>query len=228
MPTTKKSKPSAKPTLRQIAARKGAATRKSNAARKVSYSVGVADGLVDEYAALPPGRYSAMVSRITEKDGKIKIILGGVQEITDTPHVPQSAPSSTFNLKEAVAEARTRLEERAQNPAPFDLLSIAAATITGARQSDYGDKRQNFSQIAMIWQGILAPKIQPGQHITPEDVALCMMGVKMARLSKSPDHIDSQVDIAGYAGCFNQLQQERAEQKPMLGAIVDPRDFGLK
>ena len=110
----------------------------------------------------------------------------------------------------------------------YNLLREAEKTITGDRQSDYGDKRQNFAQIAMIWQGILAPKLIPGQFITPEDTALLMMGVKMARLSKSPDHVDSQLDIAGYAGCFNIVQQEREEKKPMRGSIVDARDFGHK
>ena len=103
------------------------------------------------------------------------------------------------------------------------LLYRAQATIEGERQQSYGDKLQNFSQIAMLWQGILAPQLSADSRITPELVALCMIAVKMARLSKSPDHEDSILDVAGYAGCYSILQTERSEGRRLSGAIVDPR-----
>lgn len=105
------------------------------------------------------------------------------------------------------------------------LLQRANELIGGDRQQDYGDKLQNFAQIAMIWQGILATKLQPGEAITAEDVALCMIGVKMARLAKSPDHEDSILDVAGYAGCYEALQLERATGLPLAGATYDARQF---
>lgn len=111
-----------------------------------------------------------------------------------------------------------------QKQQPKPMLHQAQDLIHGQRQADYGDKRTNFSQIAMLWQGTLAFKLQPGQAITPEDVALCMMQVKIARLAKSPDHKDSIVDIAGYAGCYDYLQAERSEGAQLPGAIIDPRD----
>lgn len=103
------------------------------------------------------------------------------------------------------------------------MLQQADATINGDRQRDYGDKLQNFSQIAMLWQGTLATKLHPGQAITPEDVALCMIQVKIARLAKSPDHFDSILDVAGYAGCYSLLQGERVAGLELLGATIDPR-----
>lgn len=106
------------------------------------------------------------------------------------------------------------------------MLHEAQDLIQGDRQQDYGNKLQNFSQIAMLWQGTLAMKLAPGQRITPEDVALCMMQVKIARLAKSPDHKDSIVDVAGYAGCYDILQEERAEGIQLPGVIVDPRGDG--
>ena len=103
------------------------------------------------------------------------------------------------------------------------LLQRANELIGGQRQSDYGNKLQNFSQIAMLWTGSIAHKLQPGQAITPEDVALCMMQVKIARLAKSPDHEDSILDVAGYAGCYEAIGLERKEPQkyPLLGATVD-------
>lgn len=103
------------------------------------------------------------------------------------------------------------------------LLADAEATIRGPRERDYGNKIQNFSQIAMLFQGVLATKLQPGSAITPEDVALLMIQVKVARLAKSPDHRDSILDVAGYAGCYDDLQVQRAAQSELLGATIDPR-----
>jgi len=103
------------------------------------------------------------------------------------------------------------------------MLAVAQQTIEGDRQRDYGGKLTNFSQIAMIWQGLLAPQLQPTARITPELVALCMIAVKMARLSKSPDHFDSILDVAGYAGCYSILQTEREDGQQLPGAVVDPR-----
>ena len=107
--------------------------------------------------------------------------------------------------------------------APKTMLHQAADIIAGARQTDYGDKLQNFSQIAMLWQGTLATKLDPDAKITPEDVALCMIQVKIARLAKSPDHKDSILDVAGYSGCYDILQNERAEGRELIGATVDSR-----
>ena len=98
--------------------------------------------------------------------------------------------------------------------------------VTGQREADYGDKLTNFTQIAMLFQGTLATKLLPGARITPEDVALLMMQVKIARLAKSPDHKDSILDVAGYAICYDELQLQRLAEVPLPGAIVDPRSAG--
>jgi hypothetical protein len=103
------------------------------------------------------------------------------------------------------------------------LLQRANELIGGERQADYGNKLQNFSQIAMLWQGALATKLAPGQVLTAEDVAVCMIQVKIARLAKQPDHEDSILDVAGYAGCYEALQLERAAGYKMLGATTDAR-----
>ncbi len=110
--------------------------------------------------------------------------------------------------KEELVDARSMLEK-------------ADALINGDRQRDYGDKLQNFSQIAMLWQGSIAHKLLANAKIIPEDVALMMIQVKIARLAKSPTHADSILDIAGYAGCYDKLQEERNTGVQLLGAIKD-------
>ena len=75
----------------------------------------------------------------------------------------------------------------------------------------------------MLFQGTLATKLLPDSTITAEDVALLMMQVKIARLAKSPDHKDSILDVAGYAGCYDLLQEERANGYELKGATYDRR-----
>jgi hypothetical protein len=130
------------------------------------------------------------------------------------------ANSRTPNAATQAAMLEARSYKGLKSPS---FLETAEALITGNRQQEYGATLQNFSQIAMLWQGTLATKLQADVAITPEDVALCMMQVKIARLAKSPDHADSILDVAGYAGCYNKLQTEREQSMPLAGAIVDPR-----
>lgn len=74
-----------------------------------------------------------------------------------------------------------------------ELLNIAADLIDGDRAKNYGDAKDNFVRIAKTWEVVL------GHEVTPEQVALCMIGVKLARLANSSEHEDSWIDIAGYA-----------------------------
>lgn len=103
---------------------------------------------------------------------------------------------------------RRNPEVQSQKP----MLHRAEELINGARQKDYGDKLRNFDQIADFWNAQLKYKLAPGQKVTAEDVALCMIGVKAARLAKSPTHADSVIDIAGYIGCYDKILEERTSQ----------------
>ena len=49
-----------------------------------------------------------------------------------------------------------------------------------------------------------------GIDISPEQVALCMIQLKVARAKNGGFHRDSFVDIAGYARCVEMLTEERA------------------
>ena len=71
----------------------------------------------------------------------------------------------------------------------------AAINAVEARGENYGDVRQNHQRIAALWSVVL------GQDVTPEQVALCMTCLKVARLIETPDHEDSWIDIAGSGAC---------------------------
>jgi hypothetical protein len=99
----------------------------------------------------------------------------------------------------AQIEALRRLVTPAPLPAPAapaESICQEAERITGGeRQANYGPPIFDFTRTARIWEVILD---RPAGHITPEQIGLCMIGVKIARYLHRP-HRDSLVDIAGYA-----------------------------
>lgn len=81
-----------------------------------------------------------------------------------------------------------------------EVLRSAGELINGDRQADYGSAWDNHHRIAQIWSVVL------GRSITPAQVALCMVGVKIARLVNDPTKADSWVDIAGYAALGAEME----------------------
>jgi len=78
------------------------------------------------------------------------------------------------------------------------LLEHASGVVT-RRRREYGEPVDLFEHIAKRWSLTLGVKISPAQ------VILCLIDVKMARLARDPMHLDSQVDVAGYAGCLREV-----------------------
>jgi hypothetical protein len=80
-----------------------------------------------------------------------------------------------------------------------------ANDIVQQRGESYGHPHDDFTKTAMIWSAIL------GIEVRPDQVALCMMGVKMSRLAETPDHQDSVDDIAGYTWCLDEVLKKTKE-----------------
>jgi len=74
----------------------------------------------------------------------------------------------------------------------FELLQ-KTADVVKERGEKYGSMLDNHIRIARLWSVLL------DTEVTPEQVALCMIAVKQARLMETPDHDDSWQDILGYA-----------------------------
>ena len=81
----------------------------------------------------------------------------------------------------------------------IELLEDAVKAIK-ERGETYGPMRENMENIATLWRPIL------GTPVTAAEVAQCMIMVKVARLLQSPNHVDSVLDIAGYAAVLRECQ----------------------
>ena len=88
----------------------------------------------------------------------------------------------------------------------MNILEEAHQIVWGDREKVYDDPNANFRRIAGIWTQIL------GRPITLQEVALCLIGLKLARLAHSPKHRDSVVDVAGYAACLERINAEEDPQ----------------
>lgn len=81
----------------------------------------------------------------------------------------------------------------------------ARRLVYGERAQTYGHPRGDFEKIGGLWSAIL------DTEVTPEQVALMMAALKLARLSSTPTHRDSQVDVVGYILCLARLQEDPVE-----------------
>jgi hypothetical protein len=79
-----------------------------------------------------------------------------------------------------------------------ELLEHAAGVVT-RRRREYGEPVELFDHIARRWSLTLGTKVSPAQ------VALCLIDLKLARLARDPKHLDSQVDVAGYAAVLREV-----------------------
>lgn len=77
------------------------------------------------------------------------------------------------------------------------LIEEATAAINDRHQKNDIPER-NFSRIADVWSAIL------NVHITPEQVALMMVGVKLIREAYSHQR-DNLVDLIGYTLCLEEI-----------------------
>ena len=76
-----------------------------------------------------------------------------------------------------------------------ETLERAKAIVTGKREKEYGDPEDSFRMIAELWSAYLK------KYIKPEDVAIMMILLKVARVQGKGGTEDCFVDMAGYSAC---------------------------
>jgi hypothetical protein len=82
---------------------------------------------------------------------------------------------------------------------PAEKFLRHVANVIVERSTQYGDATSNMSAIAARWSVTL------GMEITPAQVVLCLLDLKLARLAHDPAHEDSAVDVCGYAALLREL-----------------------
>lgn len=91
------------------------------------------------------------------------------------------------------------------------ILAEALEVAGKSRQRNYGHPLINHERIAAIWNVQLGKKLK--EPITAREVALCMIGMKLAREVNTPKR-DNLVDIAGYVNCLDLIDNAGSVRKP--------------
>jgi len=88
-----------------------------------------------------------------------------------------------------------------------DGLLKHAADVLAERSNTYGAPDKAMAAIAARWSLTL------GHPVTPAEVVLCMIDLKLARLAHDPSHADSITDIAGYAAVLHAVATSRRRDR---------------
>lgn len=94
----------------------------------------------------------------------------------------------------------------------MNILEEAGQIIHGARRDAYGPVRESFDRVAKVWEAIL---LRP---ITAEEVAMCMVGLKLCREANKHQR-DNLTDICGYTALLEMLEAEPRPDEAVLKAI---------
>lgn len=105
------------------------------------------------------------------------------------------------HASQAALDAIARAKEAGTATTIFD--KAIASTINNERGAVYGHPLDNFT---------ITMKLQDAIIDCPDTEILCALNMilaKVARLVKTPDHLDSVIDIAGYARTIAMILDER-------------------
>jgi hypothetical protein len=74
-----------------------------------------------------------------------------------------------------------------------------AAGLVNRRRREYGDPVDVFEAVAKRWSLVF------GTKVTAAQVVIALLDLKLARLSRDPKHLDSIIDVAGYAAVLREV-----------------------
>jgi hypothetical protein len=83
-----------------------------------------------------------------------------------------------------------------------EILDTAKAYVTVDRANTHGSAEANFGLIAAYWSAHL------DAYVRPEDVAIMMTLLKLARAKANPAHADNWVDGCGYLACGGEIAEQ--------------------
>lgn len=119
----------------------------------------------------------------------------------------------TTYLKESAKQEQKKIPETRR-----EILQAAERCVCGERDQDYGGPEDSFALIARLWEPIIKARcVGPGADVCVDavTVALCMAELKIARAATNETHMDSWVDLAGYAACGGEIARGREKEDKM-------------
>lgn len=85
-----------------------------------------------------------------------------------------------------------------------EIFEAAQQCVCVDREEDYGNPEGNFKTIVNFWTSYINAKYNIFVPFTPEDVALMMALLKIARMTHGKK-ADNYIDLAGYAACAGEI-----------------------
>ncbi len=96
----------------------------------------------------------------------------------------------------------------------MSVLETAQKLVHGDRGAVYGHPLENHSTTADMFHAFMAKKYGVAcGAVSAEDVCIFNMLQKIARLANTPGHVDSLVDIAGYAENYKMILDKRQNER---------------
>ena len=89
-----------------------------------------------------------------------------------------------------------------------EILDAAKKIVTGDREKQYGSPEDNFAVIARFWEVYLNQRCvdaMSGFVLNPDDVAILMALLKVARIMTGTFKGDSYIDACGYLACAAEI-----------------------
>lgn len=141
----------------------------------------------------------------TELTKRVKAIMDDLGYTVKGPDKRWPWPPSVQAAEQAKAQRAAVENTKAAAPPPptvdkAKLLDMAKEAVAG-RGLNYGKPEANFERIARRFQVHVKNRFNVDVPFDAASVALMCADLKIARLENSPKHLDSWVDLAGYAAC---------------------------
>lgn len=126
---------------------------------------------------------------------------------------------SDFGLDEHIVDVNKKVSTPTDTPTATDtptdtpttraeILDAAKKIVTGERERQYGSPEDNFAVIARFWEVYLNQRCvdaMSGFMLNPDDVAMLMALMKVARIMTGTFKGDSYIDACGYLACAAEI-----------------------
>ena len=116
---------------------------------------------------------------------------------------------SDFGLDEHIVDVNKKVSTPTDTPTTrAEILDAAKKIVTGERERQYGSPEDNFAVIARFWEVYLNQRCVDamfGFMLNPDDVAMLMALMKVARIITGTFKGDSYIDACGYLACAAEI-----------------------